>query len=377
MRSALAGSAVVLLSATASYATCTDGLRAKFGVTVLTDAMYADPAFSSCALEAARRERAAQRRAGIVKTSLAPLPTAVDKKTDKVELPPAYITNIYPLVRRDFNDVWLFDQRKGVSDVEDAEGADFSVTSDRVASNTTWSVNAMGAVVFQVLHDRYPKGQELNFIGISLAPFVTINRVRNSNPNAATNNIDEIKYGGSAEFGFDLAGTAQYFRASGAAAEDRIAATTSSAAKFEWFPVIDGWINSPIETSNGGIPISFVFGPEYRLRYDNVIVNDATGVKEKVWRSGPQAILRYKVIGTALPDTLKDIAFLKSLHGQTTFGWLSSANTGQYFSYFNTSLTYNIDPEGHLGLTGSYTKGRSEDSGRQIDLWKAGLTAKW
>ncbi|MDI1344343.1 MAG: hypothetical protein PSV22_09635 [Pseudolabrys sp.] len=348
-------------------------------MTVLTDAMYADPAFAACAAEAARRERTAQRRAGIVKTSLAPpaAAPAPGKKAGKDELPPAYVTNVYPLVRRDFNDVWLFDQRKGVGDIEDAEGASFSVASDRIANNTTWNVNAMGAVVFQVLHDRYPKGQELNFIGLSLAPFVTINRTRNSNPNAVTNNVDEVKYGGSAEFGLDIAGTAQYFRVQGAALEDRIASTTSSSANFEWIPVIDGLINSPIETSNSVIPVSFVFGPEYRLRYDNVVANDLTGAKEKVWRSGPQGILRYKVIGTALPDTLKDIAFLKSLHGQTTFGWLSSAGTGQYFSYFSSSLTYNLDPDGHLGLTGSYTNGRSEDTGRRIDLWKAGLTAKW
>ena len=39
-------------------------------------------------------------------------------------------------------------------------------------------------------------------------------------------------------------------------------------------------------------------------------------------------------------------------------------------------LTYNLDPDGYLGLTGSYTKGRSEDTGRKIDLWKLSLTGK-
>jgi hypothetical protein len=265
--------------------------------------------------------------------------------------------------------------RKGVSDIEDAEGAEFSVASDHIAQNTAWNIHAMGSVVLQLLHDRYPKGSEFNFIGLSVAPFVSINRVRNSNPNAATNNVDEVAFGGSAEVGFDMLGGAHYFRARGSSVNDRIAATTSAAAQFEWIPVYDGAINSPIEFEN--LPVSFMLGPDYRLRYDNVVVNDLTGAKDNLLRSGPQALLRYKVIGSALPDSLKDLAFLKSLHGQTTFGWLSSANTGQYFSYFNSSLTYNIDPEGHIGLTGSYTKGRSEDTGRKIDLWKAGLTAKW
>lgn len=39
-------------------------------------------------------------------------------------------------------------------------------------------------------------------------------------------------------------------------------------------------------------------------------------------------------------------------------------------------MTYNIDPEGYLGLTGSYTKGRSEDTGRKKDIWQISLTGK-
>ena len=34
----------------------------------------------------------------------------------------------------------------------------------------------MGAVVFQVLHDRYPKGGSFNFIGLSVAPYVQVER---------------------------------------------------------------------------------------------------------------------------------------------------------------------------------------------------------
>jgi hypothetical protein len=65
---------------------------------------------------------------------------------------------------------------------------------------------------------------------------------------------------------------------------------------------------------------------------------------------------------------------VKSLRGQTTYSWLSDDNTNQHFSYFKSSLTFNLDQAGHFGLTGSYTKGRAEDTGRRLDLWEAGLT---
>lgn len=120
----------------------------------------------------------------------------------------AYATGIYdrdlPMLRSSFTDVWLFDKRKGLSDIEDSEGAQFSYADDRIAQNRTWTAHAMGAVVFQYLHDRYPKDDRLNFIGLSVAPFVQIDRISNSSPKAIVNNVDEVSFGGSSEIGFDL-----------------------------------------------------------------------------------------------------------------------------------------------------------------------------
>jgi hypothetical protein len=82
------------------------------------------------------------------------------------------------------------------------------------------------------------------------------------------------------------------------------------------------------------------------------------------------------VIGDALPEALKGYGFLSSLHGQTTVSWLTSSFDGRSYGYFNSSLTFNLDPEGYVGLSGSYTRGRSEDTGRNQDIWKLSLTGK-
>jgi hypothetical protein len=82
------------------------------------------------------------------------------------------------------------------------------------------------------------------------------------------------------------------------------------------------------------------------------------------------------VIADALPDSLKGIGFLASLHGQTTVSWLTSSFDGRSYGYFNSSLTYNLDPQGYIGLSASYTNGRSEETGRRQDLWKLSLTGK-
>jgi hypothetical protein len=279
------------------------------------------------------------------------------------------------MLRSSFNDIWLFDKRKGVSDIADAEGAQFSIADDRIGQNRTWTAHAMGAVVFQYLHDRYPKDGSLNFIGLSIAPFVQIDRISNSNPKSAVNNVDEYSFGGSAEVGFDLGPGAHYFRFRGAGVDDRIAGSSTGSAVFEWIPIVEGVINSPFNI--GTLPITFVFAPELKGRYDNVVVNDITGSKEYLVRGGGQVFLKYTAIADALPESLGKIGFLSSLHGQTTASWLTSSFDGKPYAYFSSSLGVNLDEEGYIALSGSYTKGRSEDTGRRQDLWKLSLTGKF
>lgn len=374
---------ILVTAATASRADCLDDFVAMKGAAASIADLMQDPAFQKCrgnpnpgARKVKLEKAALVAPAPIVRPLSAAVPPArvAEERPIAPPTPPAYLTNFYPMLRSSFTDVWLFDKRVGVSDIADAEGAQFSYTDDRVTGNRSWSAHAMGAVVYQYLHDRYPKDGSLNFIGLSVAPYVQIDRISNSNPKAAVNNVDELTFGGSAEIGFDLGPGANYFRARGAGVEDRVSGTSSGSGIFEWIPVIDGVLNSPFNI--GTLPITFVFAPELKVRYDEILVDDITSRKQYMTRGDAQVFLKYAAIADALPDGLKKIGFLATLHGQTTASWLTSGFDGRSYAYFHSSLTVNLDSEGYIGLSTSYTRGRSEDSGRRQDIWKLSLTGK-
>lgn len=368
---------ILAATASTSRADCLDEFVAKNGSSGSIAILMQDPSFQKCRgnpnprARKAKMEKAAALAPAVLAAPAAP--TAVERPVPP-PTPPEYITTIYPMLRSSFSDVWLFDKRKGVSDIADAEGAQFSYADDRIAQNKAWTAHAMGAVVFQYLHDRYPKDDSFNFIGLSVAPFVQVDRISNSNSKAAVNNVDEISFGGSAEIGFDVGPGANYFRIRGAGVEDRVAGSSSGSGVFEWIPIIDGVLNSPFNI--GTLPITFIFAPELKIRYDNVLTDDLTGRKQYLTRGGAQVFLKYTGIAGVLPDAIKSIGFLSTLHGQTTASWLTSSFDGRNYGYFNTSLTVNLDEQGYIGLSTSYTKGRSEETGRKQDIWKVSLTGK-
>ena len=331
------------------------------------DAMSRDPSYQKC-IASTSSSLTTTYLAAATKPSTEKSAAAAAQPAGTVPpLPPAIMTSTTWLLRQGFNDIWLFNDP---SKTAEAQGATFSYTSDRVAQNNSWTVHAMGSVVFQYYNNRYGAPDAFNFIGLSLAPYVQIDRITNSNLSAQKNNVDEITSGGSAEAGFDMLGGANYFRLSGAGVDDQIANKTSGLAELEWIPVYRNlYFNFPFGLPN--IPVIFVFGPELKVRYDDVVVNDTTGAKEYLWRYGPQLALRYRLDASYLPS------FLQSISGQTTFSWLDASEITQSYSYFMTSLSYNLDKDNHVALSGSYTKGRSEQIGRQIDLWQTGLNAKW
>src|SRR3954447_163538 len=323
---------LLVLSTASATADCLDDYITRNGIGKSLADVVADAAFANCR----RNPNPGDRSKKITTADVAIVPSKPVRPAQTapepfLPPPPAYVTAVYPMLRNSFTDVGLFDKRKGVSDIKDSESAQLSYADDRIASNKAWAAHAMGAVVFQYLHDRYPKDGSFNFIGLSVAPFVQIDRISNSSPKAAVNNVDEITFGGSAELGFDLGPGANYFRLRGAGVEDRVAGKSSGSAVFEWIPVIDEILNSPHEFA--GVPVSFIFAPELKARYDDVVVNDLTGAKQYLLRGGAQATLKYSVISDALPESLKGVGFLSSLHGQTTVSWLTSSLDGRSYGY--------------------------------------------
>ncbi len=365
----------IILSASPAFADCMSDLFARYAdqrTKTLSleklQEMQHDPQYHYCA---------ATRQAQIARKTIA---SRQAKKTNASELevsdilpntspptrplPPAKIVSIKPFLRKDFADLWLF---QDPSEVINSEGATFSISSDQIARNSAWTVHAMAAMSLQYENNTY--GSEPNFIGYSIAPYIEIYRISNSNRTAQKNNVDQMTGGGSFEFGFDLLGGSQYFRARGAAVQDNITDKTTGSAVFEWIPVYNKIVGSPFGLPY--IPVVFVLAPEFQIRYDDVVVNDVQNVKSYLWRMGPEATLRYRFDAEFLPQ------YFQRIHGQTTYSWLTSAETQKSYSYFSTSLSYDIDKDGHVSLTGSYTDGRTVLTGRKVDLWEVELTAKW
>jgi hypothetical protein len=284
-------------------------------------------------------------------------------KGDDLQSPAPEVTF---LVRDSFSDIWLFDKPTAVSS---AKGATVSWSRDNIAHDATWSMHGMAAAAVSIPGD-YAKPGRISILGASLAAYVQVDREIHSN--LTKKNADTIVGGGTSEIGIDTLGGSQYFRLSGAAVTDRIADQTSVTTMFEWLPVYGGdyCIGSPCSVP--GLPIIYRFQPELKVQYDRTTDAGAllafSGRKQSL-RIGPEFTLLFKPFGP-------QVGFLSQFHGQVTYHpWIEVySNTRQ--SWLDASLTYNIDPKGHLGITGSYTRGYTETTGVLTDLYKIALTGK-
>jgi hypothetical protein len=45
--------------------------------------------------------------------------------------------------------------------------------------------------------------------------------------------------------------------------------------------------------------------------------------------------------------------------------------------YFANTLTFHLDPDKYFGISASYLSGRREDTAREEQVWKIGLTGKF
>lgn len=327
-------------------------------------ALHKDPEYRRC-IDSRREAKVIPSKAVAPSSPLtkgSPQPESEDR--------PLTSTKVYSLLRRDFTDVLIFTNPAAALPVAEAEGAQLAISGDRIANNTAWSVNGMAAVVLQHISNRFPEPGEPgpHLIGVSVAPYAKVERVSNSNPKAQKNNLDTLTTGGFTEIGLDMLGGQHYFRLKGALVEDRISDKTTAAAVFEWIPIYSSLkIGTP--TSLFGMPIVYRLNPELKVRYDSLVLDAVKNEREYLLRAGPQLVAVYKFAEDGLPEVLKRV------HGKTAYSWLTSSN-GDY-SLFETSVTYNIDAEGHVGLTGSYSNGEVEATASKVDIWKLSFTVKW
>jgi hypothetical protein len=277
---------------------------------------------------------------------------------------PPPTTSLIFLLRKDFADIGLF---SAPSPTKGADGAEFSLTRDKIANDTTWSADATAAVAYTYFEEDI----STTFIGAAIAPYVKLNREIHSNN--LDHNLDAKTVGVSGEVGFRnrlLGRGADYFRGRFAVIEDDVRSTTIGHGTAEWLPTYL-WDARTIP----GTFINYNFTPELKVQYDSTTERGKTLLfsgRQESLRIGPEASLHFKVVA---PDGfLSD--YLKRVVGSFTYHWWTEVYSGRQNSWLDASLVYNLDEEGHIGLKFGYKRGYSEETGAKLDLYKISLTAK-
>jgi hypothetical protein len=283
------------------------------------------------------------------------------------KLPTPNSSQIVPFLRHDLPDISLFSSMKAA---KDATGAQISYSSDRVAANNAWSIYGVTGVAYK-FYGNYSTTPDPYILAAYVVPYVSINRLFNSSQAQASKNSDTIVPGLMFEVGVDnLWGGEQYFRFGGSSVIDEIANTSTASAKFEWIPVYGSLIHYP--GTIGGL-VAYRFDPELIVQYDS-LANTKTPLLfsggSQALRIGPQGSLYLRLLGNNVP-------IISSLVGNMTYHWAEETYSRRSLSWFQSALTYNIDPNGYVGLTGSYKRGSDENTGKWTDIYLVSLSGKY
>jgi len=267
-----------------------------------SNAKVASATSSAVAAEANQPTSASKMTSGAAR----PQGPIIAKATPSFSPPPT--TSFTVLLRKDFSDITLF---TSPTPTKNATGAEFSLTRDLIANNTTWLADATVAAAYSYLNEDIRQ----QFIGVAVAPYVMIDRQINST--VASQNVDQRTLGVSGEVGFRnlLLGGSDYLRGSGAEMVDNIKATTVTHGAVEWLPTYT-WLAAGVP----GTYANYNFTPEVEAQFDSTNQRGKTilfsGQQDSL-RLGPQAQLW---LGFNPPNG-SAVEFLSRLYGTLTYHW--------------------------------------------------------
>lgn len=274
-------------------------------------------------------------------------------------------------LRQDFEDVGIFSAPKQTSS-DEAVGAEFSWTRDRIKDNTTWAGQAMVAAAYSyVVEDIYSTAP---VIGFAIGPYFGFTRELHSR-NVA-DNVNVMKFGFSSELGLQnllFEGTRDYFRMKVAGVQDEIKNSSGLRGTFSWFPV---WLAKPGHIGIGGVGIQYNWTPQLLVQFDEIIENGKTiafSDQSRALRIGPQAVLWFKM--SAPNNPMLEWLFART-SGRIVYHWWGETYSGRSNGWLDAALTHNLDRDGNVALKFSYRRGRNEDTGARTDLFKISLSAK-
>jgi hypothetical protein len=270
-------------------------------------------------------------------------------------------------LRKDVPDISLF---SGITPAAGAAGAQGSFTWDRIADDRIWAAYGIGGVSWRVLSGDYPSSDRTTLIGFFIAPYVGLNKVTHSNRKLTAKNLDTTLGGVKAEVGFaNLLGGHHYFRAGGGVVTDDINDTTAAAFSFEWIPVYRGFENTIF------YGLRYTFQPSLKVQYDATTDEKQPLLfsnRPEALRVGPE--LSFKLVPI---EEVRKTQWYGRFNVNLTYHSYYETYSGRSLSWFDGSITYNIDSEGHFGLTTSYRNGADENTGKDTDIFVVSLSGKF
>jgi hypothetical protein len=293
-----------------------------------------------------------------------------NEKSAQDKIPNQYskCPGLVPLLRHDWNDIGIIAGKQCPDTVDKATGAKISFTNDRVANNEIWSVYGTAALIYNSITGN--TANQITPYDTSAGAYVTVNRLTNSSTSQAKNNADTLAYGGVGELGFATSTGADYFQVRGGGVQDNIKGTTAAHIAGEWLPVYYPLhIHEPFTLVDN---LAARFDPAFLVQYDRATGNNQLlgfNNRPEALRIGPQLALKVFMLPGA-PD------FLSRFTGSVSYQWAYEAYSDIQLNWFTTSISYNIDAAGHIGLTGSYMRGRDENTGALTNVYTIGLSGK-
>jgi hypothetical protein len=317
-------------------------------------------------------------RSPIIDTSVEAGATSVHAKKAAAPDPLAASNKTLLIVRRSRSAIGSFADPKPFGQ---AAGAEFAWADDRIADNEVWS--ARGIVAASFVHHGQVLRDDPYIDTLTLAPYVNFDRVSNSK--TITRDVDNLTYGGVFEAGIaNVWGATQYLDISGEAVTSFAGDAKNWSIGLEWQPV--GGVNP--EGGNTifsymGTPLPlgryFVITGSPRLQAQYVgELGDVAGQpifaeRSEAFRIGPSMTLAI--------DGIKEFGYvpwwIQRMHYEITYGWLYDLLSGRDYELLDTSLTFALDPKGHLGLTFSYRNGQLVATGQDVDQANIALSVSY
>jgi hypothetical protein len=305
--------------------------------------------------------------------------------TAATPVPQATAWNSYFVLRDSYQDISIFSSPKPASS---ASGASFGYTRDAIGSNTSWTAKGVAAypVVWQNL-DPPPVPRFLidpYLAGVALSPSVKFQRVTDTNPKFANNNVDLLTFAGTAEAAFSNifdTTTLHYFRSRTSAIGTFEGDVHSWSETVEYQP-FTGPVNPLIPKLSspnnlGTLPATWELDAIFRYQYlarATTTTDPLFGKQDYVSRAGgvlALTIAPYQGPASPVPQLLQRVSF------NASYSWTQNLATKQPYPLFNASLGFALDESGNLGIKVSYEDGLIEDTGQKAKLTMVVFAAKY